>query len=226
LNPSKQAASLATGLEYISGLIVQSSMRESLYSHRYELNSSDEDRNMLLPSHVGYRDTLKELYARILKFQATSVCYYAKNAAFRLGSDMAKSDNWDLLLDDIKTQETAFCAINTIWNETRYQEEWKALNKRHQESMKNLISIVNDVSGLREAIEDAQRDNQRKELLSWLSSIDPSENYNSARGKREAKTGDWLVEGNEDFKHWGKAPNSLLWLHGKGMKFFTSLIPY
>ena len=81
LNPSKQAVSHAEGLEYISGLIVQSSMREDLYSRRYELKYSDQDRKAFLPSHIGYRDTLKELYTRILKFQAASIYYYLKNAA-------------------------------------------------------------------------------------------------------------------------------------------------
>jgi hypothetical protein len=74
-----------------------------------------------------------------------------------------------------------------------------------------------NVSGLRKAIEDEQKDSKRKELLNWLTSIDPSKNYNSARDKHESCTGDWLVKGNKDFEHWKTAPNSLLWLNGKGM---------
>lgn len=108
LNPSKQAVSLAQGLEYISGLIVQSSMREDLYSRRYESKSGGRDRKDFLPSHVGYRDTLKELYTRILKFQAASINYYSKNVASRGIRDMVKWDNWDSLLADVKTQEIAF----------------------------------------------------------------------------------------------------------------------
>lgn len=42
LNPSKQAASLAKGLEYISRLIVQSQLREDLYV-RYEKQPADEE---------------------------------------------------------------------------------------------------------------------------------------------------------------------------------------
>lgn len=42
LNPSKQAASLAKGLEYISRLIVQSQLREDLHV-RYEKQPADEE---------------------------------------------------------------------------------------------------------------------------------------------------------------------------------------
>lgn len=42
LNPSKQAASLAKGLEYISRLIVQSQLREDLYV-RYEKQPADDE---------------------------------------------------------------------------------------------------------------------------------------------------------------------------------------
>jgi hypothetical protein len=219
----KQAVSLAEGLEYISGLIVQSSMREDLYSRRYEWKSSDQDRKAFLPSHVGYRDILKELYTRILKFQATSICYYSENAASRGIRDMIKWDNWDSLLADIKRQEFAFQGVNKLWKDAKYEEDCIASNERHQESIKRLDSIGKDLSGLLKAVEEAQKDTQRKELLSWLSSIDPSENYNSARDRHQAETGDWLVQDSNDFKHWEKDPNSLLWLHGNGMAILLRL---
>jgi ankyrin repeat domain-containing protein 50 len=196
-------------------------MREDLYSRRYELKSSDQDRKAFLPSHIGYRDTLKELYTRILKFQAASICYYSKNAASRVIRDMVKWDNWDSLLADIQTQEMAFQGVNKLWKDAKYEEDCIASNERHQEKIKRLDSIGRDLSNLRKAIEEAQKDTQRRELLSWLSSIDPSENYNSARDRHEAETGNWLVQGNRDFEHWETSPNSLLWLHGKGMTILS-----
>jgi ankyrin repeat domain-containing protein 50 len=196
-------------------------MREDLYSRRYELKSSDQDRKAFLPSHIGYRDTLKELYTQILKFQAVSICYYSKNAASRVIRDTVKWDNWDSLLADIRTQEMAFQGVNKLWKDTKYEEDCIASNERHQESIKRLDSIGRDLSNLRKAIEEAQKDTQRRELLSWLSSIDPSENYNSARDRHEAETGSWLVQCNRDFEHWETDPNSLLWLHGKGMTILS-----
>lgn len=192
-------------------------MREDLYNRRYESKSSDQDRKAFLPSHVGYKDTLKELYTRILKFQAASICYYSKNAASRGMRDMVKWDNWDSLLADIKTQEMAFRGINELWRDAKYEEDCIASSERHHESIMHLDSIGTDLSSLRRAIDVAQKDIQRTGLLSWLSDIDPSENYNSARDRHQAETGDWLVQENNDFKHWEMDPNSLLWLHGKGM---------
>lgn len=190
-------------------------MREDLYRRRYESNKCDQDREPFVASHVGYKDTLKTLYTLILKFQATSVCYYSRNTASRTILDMVKWDDWDALLADVKTQEEAFCAVNKIWKDTKYEEECIAHEKRHQENMESLKSIGSDVSALREIIKDAQQDTQRKGLLDWLTSIDPSENYNSARRRHKDKTGDWLIKENEDFKQWQQNPNSLLWLHGK-----------
>lgn len=153
------------------------------------------------------------------------MCYYSKNTGSRAILDMVKYDDWNSLVDSIRTQEEEFRKINELWKDTKYEEECTAVEKRHQESMKSLVSISSDVSGLRKAIEDAQHDRQRKELLDWLSSIDPSENYNSARDKHEATTGNWLLNGNEDFKRWKTASNSLLWLHGKGTNSIHKLLP-
>ena len=216
LNPSKQGASLVKGLDYIADLIVRSSMRENLYSRRYETNENAQDRQAFQQSHLKYRDTLKELYVQILKFQASSICYFSKNGAFRLGLDMIQWDNWDSALGDVQGRETAFCGVYDIWKDTRDQEEYEVLYKRHKENLGALNCIGTDVSGLRKAIVDAQKDGRRIGLLGWLSSVDPSVNFNNVIEKHELDTGNWLVEDNEEFSAWKKAPNSILWLNGPG----------
>jgi len=75
---------------------------------------------------------------------------------------------------------------------------------------------VSDLSGLRKAIEDAEEDKDRQKLVTWLSSIDPSTYYNSARAKHEPTTGDWLIVNNKEFRAWENSPDSFLWLNGKG----------
>lgn len=229
MNPSKQAASLTSSLEYISGLIVQSAMREELYRRRYELNIDREDYTgrifdsnqsscgTFANSHAGYRDTLKELYVRILRFQATGVCYFSRKGLLKIGSDIIKWDGWDSLLTDIKTQEASFTNINDIWRDAKYEEDCASIEKRHQESMKNLISIGSDISCLRRAVDDAQRERDRSGLLEWLSAVNPSQNYNLARDRHEPNTGEWLIRDNDIFKAWESLPHSFLWLHGKGL---------
>jgi len=54
--------------------------------------------------------------------------------------------------------------------------------------MKALNSIRKKISSLLEAVVATGQDNKRTELLNWLSSVDPSVNYNSAREKHETQT--------------------------------------
>ncbi len=219
LNPSKQAASFAQGLSIISDLIVRSKLREDLYERRYGFKNNTGDRELLLSSHIMYRDTLKMLYMQILKFQASSICYLSKNGAFRLGLDIVKWNDWDAAMSDIQKQEDSFCKVYDIWQDMVYQEECQALEARHKENMNQLTILCSDVSGLRQAIEDSQRNAERTELLDWISDIDYSENFNAAIAKHEENTGDWLLRNNELFETWQTDANSLLWLNGKGSTY-------
>jgi hypothetical protein len=56
----------------------------------------------------------------------------------------------------------------------------------------------------------------RTKLVEWLSTADPSINYNNAREKHEPETGDWLIKDSKNSKGWVNAPNSFLWVNGKG----------
>lgn len=46
-------------------------MEEDLYRRRWEAKADSKSRNCFAPTHKGYRDTLKELYILVLKYQAT-----------------------------------------------------------------------------------------------------------------------------------------------------------
>jgi hypothetical protein len=184
-------------------------MRQKLYQRRYDADSGDQLQ--------GYRDTLKELYIRILKFQAKSVCYYSKNEASRLGRDIVKWDSWDSMLQDITEQEGAFTQVYDIWKDLIAREEYDKLSKRHIESMDIMKVISKHIVGFQQAVASAESDEKRRKLIEWLSSADPSINYISARDKHQPKTGDWLVKDSHDFKNWETSPNSFLWVNGKGM---------
>lgn len=221
LNPAEQEASLMEGLESISNILVRSSMQENLYFRRWESNADKNDREGFFASHQGYRDTLKKLYILVLKFQATSVCYFTKNGALRTVSDMMKRDDWVALLADVNIQDTAMCLAYNHLNDTRIEEEFEKLEKRHTDQMElwkeistGVSGIWTDMSALRKATEEIQNDKRRKDLLDWLSSTNPSEYYNKALEKHESNTGDWLLQ-SEDFEAWKTAANSLMWLNGK-----------
>lgn len=216
LNSSKQAALLAKGLKEIASLIVQSRMREDLYARQFEAKARACDQQMPETLHHEYKNSLEMLYREILRFQATSYCHYASNDAFRLGLDMVKWDDWQELLGHVHDQERNFAAVEALWRDLKYDEECLAAERRHQESLQQWSEIGTDLSSLRSAVERAQAEKSRCELLHWLCDVDPSEMYNAARDKHGAGTGEWLTRESKQFRAWEESPASLLWLHGKG----------
>lgn len=166
--------------------------------------------------HHEYKSSLEMLYREILRFQAASYCHYASNDAFRLGLDMVKWTDWHELLGRVHDQERNFAAVEALWRDFQYDEECSAAERRHQESLHQWSEMGTDLSSLRSAVERAQAEKSRFELLHWLCDVDPSEMYNAARDKHGAGTGEWLTKESEEFKAWEESPASLLWLHGKG----------
>jgi hypothetical protein len=130
---------------------------------------------------------------------------------------MVEWNAWDSMLAEINEQENFLKSIEEQWRDMKYEEECKLHNDRHQQRMRGLSAIEDEVSRVRSVIMQAQNNNEREKLLKWLSSVDPSKNYNSARERHALSTGDWLVEKSSDFKNWEKGPNSLLWLKGQGI---------
>lgn len=222
LNPSKQAASLANGLEHVSSLIARSYMWESLYIRRCQPDSgSDGPTYNLGIDPVIYKGALEVLYQHILRFQITGYCYYARNTAVRLSQDLVKWNEWEVLLGKVREQEVNFAAVNATWRDSTYAEECSAADKRHEEVISQWQHIGTDVSGLLEAVRSAQKEKKRQELVQWLCTVDPSEAYNAARNKHIEGTSDWLVKQSEEYEAWENDPSSLLWLHGKGPSMNT-----
>lgn len=53
----------------------------------------------------------------------------------------------------------------------------------------------------------------RSSVFSWLSTMDPSANHNTARKLHEADTGRWLTD-SPPYNEWYKSSGRILWLHG------------
>jgi hypothetical protein len=203
-------------------------MWEELYTRRYEATATDDrgsrDASLAAVSHVEYKNALELLYKEILRFQVSSYCYYANHTASRLGRDVVKWDDWDTLLEDVRQRERVFRDVCDIWRDMRYDEECAGADERHRESMRRWDAVGDEVTALRNAVEDAHRDQKRAKLLDWLCDIDPSAAYNAARDKHEEGTGDWLIKDSEQFWDWETEPGMFLWLHGKGMGICPSYI--
>lgn len=218
-NPSEQATSLAKGLEYISGVVAQSRMWEELYVRRYESDSSSKPWSSVAPfaleSHIEYKSALAMLYVEVLRFQITSYCYYSRSLASRLTLDIIKWNDWTQLLEDVREKERVFNAISETWRDKIFDEECAAAERRHKEALVCWKAVGTELTELRRAVVDAQKESTRATLLDWLCDIDVSEMYNSGRDKHGTGTGAWLIEEHEDFRFWENKPASFLWLHGK-----------
>lgn len=135
----------------------------------------------------------------------------------RVTKDIVKWDDWTSMLAEIKKEEVKLKSMEEQWRDVKYDEECKLLRARHEDSMMRLGALAQEVSRVREVIREVQRSGDRLMFLEWLSKVDPSINYNSARSRHALSTGEWLVEKNKVFQAWKKAPSSFLWLCGKGM---------
>ncbi|PHH89641.1 hypothetical protein CDD83_5625 [Cordyceps sp. RAO-2017] len=200
LNPSQQATSLAKGLDYMSLLIAQSQMREELYTRRYESSIGDQGAHANEVSRTTYKNALEILYLAIIKLQAKNYCYLIKNSASRVSLDVIKWNDWEAMMADIRTKDEEFAAVNGIWKDMKYQEEWEATEARHQEALGRWDRIIQDFTGLRAAVEDAWKDRKRTQMLDWLSDVDPSDLHNVKRDKHAQNTSCWLLEDSDEFE--------------------------
>jgi hypothetical protein len=132
-------------------------MRQKLYERQYKTDNSSEELH-------EYRDTLKELYIRILKFEAKCACYYPKNAVNRLGRNVAKWDMWDSLLQDISVQEGEFVKVYEIKEDLIAQDEYEKLSSRHVESMDILRLISENIAGFKQAVASAQSEKKSDKI--------------------------------------------------------------
>lgn len=58
---------------------------------------------------------------------------------------------------------------------------------------------------------------ERRDVLAWLSRLEPESDFERLFGQRHPGTGTWLVE-SVQFKEWMQAErHCLLWCHGSGM---------
>lgn len=208
-------------LDEVASIISQCTRREILYHRRCESGNYQNLTSESKVLHGQYKNALKMLYVKILGFHVSSICFLSKHTPSRVMEELLKWNDWNSMLAEIKGQEAVLRLTEDHWRDMKYDEECNLLKDRHEEYMERLNLMEDDKRQLRMLIHDQQTSSERRDFLSWLSSVDPSINYNSAREKHTLSTSQWLVDGNVDFKRWVDAPNSHLWLSGKVRAYFT-----
>ncbi|KAH6704178.1 hypothetical protein BKA61DRAFT_660800 [Leptodontidium sp. MPI-SDFR-AT-0119] len=74
-------------------------------------------------------------------------------------------------------------------------------------------TIKDDIATMQTEQRTLAASEKQREIRHWLSSPDPSSNYNAARKARQATTGEWFLKSNE-FEKWKMTSRSFLWLYG------------
>ena len=92
------------GLDSIAASIHRTRVLEDLYRSRTKILQ------LLSPTHPmsmkeKFEGELVKLYAKLLEYQARSLCYVQKHTIVRTFTDMFKIDGWETLLREIKSAE-------------------------------------------------------------------------------------------------------------------------
>lgn len=205
-------------LSHVTGLLSQCKMREELYKRRYERETNYDDPTHLSLEHETYKDSLRDLYIKILSFLATCSVYLSHNTAMRTARSMIAWDGWADLNAEILAQEQALLAIEALFDAFRVQEEWEMQQDWNKRKLAEEQALVEEITRITRMMQD-EKDIK---LFTWLSSVNIDAKYNTERKRHQKGTGTWLVEG-PVFEDWKTTANSVMWLHGKGWSYSIAL---
>lgn len=218
LNPSEGEEARVKGLEYLSTILRQCKLREHVYHRRYESIEGEALKHDFEQAHHIYRESLRMLYVKILRFEVTCYVFLSGDTPKRLAKGVTKWDDWHELIDAVKAQQASVAEIEGNWSGVRLQEEWEAKQQEHRQQISAVDAVTSEVSRVKQLIQEQQSQRDRSDLLRWLSSVaDTSTNYAAARDKHTQKTGEWILH-EKKFSNWVSSGNSFLWLHGKGKR--------
>lgn len=213
MNPSKQRASNICGLEYIADLLGRSAIYEHAYHKRFELKYEGLSYNELQLASDGYESELKELYLRILRFQARSICQFSHNPLSGGVRSVFKMDDWDALLQDVKFQE-ANC--QKFFDLVKDQEALDAREKRHRQRTSLLLDkleeLNHEIKGIQDKLEEIHFSDEESKCFETLR----TSNYRAQKDlnpERLPGTCKWILD-HPKYQNWtSQTPASkLLWV--------------
>ncbi|KAE8398358.1 hypothetical protein BDV37DRAFT_31958 [Aspergillus pseudonomiae] len=186
---AEQHAALLQGLESTSALISRLRVVEEIYLPRGSSQAAQFG--------TEFEETLTQLYAKVLEFQARALCYLGKHSITQLLSDMFKHDGWDALVQGIDRLEVS---------EKRFADLLDAVEVR--EKLQTLQSSI-DKSQLWQTT--TARDEKASKLLRLLYTC-PYKDRKERNNDRVPGTCEWFTS-HVQFQSWNQnnGPN-LLWV--------------
>lgn len=191
-------------------------MKEELYRQRYETVDATQHLKPLVNPHSEYKSKLKELYVRILRFQARSISELSRNWVVGPSRAIFKLDDWDTLLEEIKLQEARCSRHEEIIGIMKHDEE---LHTRSEEHVQRTLMLLSKLEGFKvevKEIRDEIRGRYYTEAQSLCFETLRTSDYQGAKDHnpiRLVKTCDWIFQ-HPKYLEWISVSSSsqLLWV--------------
>ncbi|EDU50673.1 vegetative incompatibility protein HET-E-1 [Pyrenophora tritici-repentis Pt-1C-BFP] len=118
--------------------------------------------------------------------------------------DVAKRFSWAANRQTTEEEDRAYCLFGIFGVH---------LPLIYGEGKENALERLRSAAILKHKGRSQDQEEKLNKIRSWLSAPNPSTNYHKAHKQRQAKTGVWLLEG-EQFTRWKESAASRLWLYG------------
>nr|XP_001391675.2 hypothetical protein ANI_1_1862064 [Aspergillus niger CBS 513.88] len=221
LNGIDTFGAIVEGLETSVRVIARGGILEGLY---YQKNSA------LSEARQALQDEIVKCYTAVLKFLSLARKYYQCSRMKRAVNFISK-DDLRHCTKEIQSAEQQFLiqkgladsedlgnietnVLHTILIATSTADQVNDMKTKLEKTLldldKPLIRVVDQVSDLHRAL----KDNERGQILRWISPVPAQEHYREASASLMPGSGEWLFR-HPEFQAWRDSSSSeVLWLYG------------
>ncbi|KAI2970957.1 hypothetical protein CBS147323_3181 [Aspergillus niger] len=221
LNGIDTFGAIVEGLETSVRVIARGGILEGLY---YQKNSA------LSEARQALQDEIVKCYTAVLKFLSLARKYYQCSRMKRAVNFISK-DDLRHCTKEIQSAEQHFLiqkgladsedlgnietnVLHTILIATSTADQVNDVKTKLEKTLldldKPLIRVVDQVSDLHRAL----KDNERGQILRWISPVPAQEHYREASASLMPGSGEWLFRHPESQAWRDSSSSEVLWLHG------------
>lgn len=214
LNPSSQTEDLGHGLDYITSLIRQYHLIEELHGIDAE-TVSKTPKNASERSQGRLAEAIIQVYAKILKYQASVLCVLSTNRVVRYMKNVVRSSNWKSLLEEIKTQEAECSKFLSLHDQQTVASERTHQESRMEEMFQEHVQMLTGIGQTLKENQDEQREWHQSDLERRCHEAFRTSDYQTYKNQnpeRLDRTCEWFLN-HPHYHHWRDSKhNDLLWV--------------
>jgi hypothetical protein len=168
-----------------------------------------------------FEDSILRLYCKILEFEATAACYFARNTVILTLRNIIKLDDWLgllLAIDKCDKECKDFAAVRSSQMLIQGMNTITTVLERRKKEIQEKL----DEYGLME--------DRNGKIMAWISKVSVGDQHAYVRNKKLGSSywssGQWLL-GSESFARWKKDLAGQFWLQGAvgtGKSCLTSIV--